>query len=205
MLSGKYCPGEQPPTGSRATDENGGADIIMRWTRDDILERVQQLVALAKDAGLSMVQLAVAWVLQNENVASAIISASRPEQVQDNAAAAGVKLNDDLMTKIDEILDPVVERDPARTLDSSPKTREAVCPFLLRELKLRSSSAHATPRRAWARSRDRHYSVPCMCTFWPASLHLRGFSWPKRVGKLPCLSGTESGPEILRSSGQGHK
>jgi aryl-alcohol dehydrogenase-like predicted oxidoreductase len=64
-------------------------------------------------------------VLQNENVASAIIGASRPEQVQDNAAASGVKLDADLLTKIDEILDPVIERDPARTLQSSPQTREA--------------------------------------------------------------------------------
>ena len=70
-----------------------------------------------------MAQLAVAWVLQNDNVASAIIGASRPEQVHDNAAAAGVKLEEDLLTKIDEVLDPVIERDSAKTLDRSPKTR----------------------------------------------------------------------------------
>ena len=62
-------------------------------------------------------------MLQNENVASAIIGASRPEQVSDNAAAAGVKLEDDLLAKIDEVLDPVVERDPAETMERSPKTR----------------------------------------------------------------------------------
>jgi aryl-alcohol dehydrogenase-like predicted oxidoreductase len=65
----------------------------------------------------------VAWVLQNDNVASAIIGASQPEQVQDNVAAASVKLDDDLMTKIDEVMDAVIERDPAKTMDSSPKTR----------------------------------------------------------------------------------
>ena len=59
----------------------------------------------------------MAWVLQNDNVASAIIGASRPEQVHDNAAAAGVKLEEDLLSKIDEVLDPVVERDPAKTLE----------------------------------------------------------------------------------------
>lgn len=123
VLTGKYRPGEQPPPGSRATDEKGGADIIKRWMRDDILERVQQLVPLAKEAGLSMAQLAVAWVLQNDNVASAIIGASRPEQVYDNAAAAGIALEEDLLAKIDEVLDPVIERDPAQTLGSSPKTR----------------------------------------------------------------------------------
>jgi aryl-alcohol dehydrogenase-like predicted oxidoreductase len=123
VLTGKYLPGEQPPTGSRATDDRGGADMIKRWLRDDVLERVQQLVPLAEEAGLSMAQLAVAWVLQNDNVASAIIGASRPEQVQDNVAAAGVKLDDDLMAKIDEVLDPLVERDSGKTLENAPKTR----------------------------------------------------------------------------------
>ena len=123
VLTGKYRPGEQPPAGSRATDEKGGADMIKKWMSDDVLKRVQQLVPLAEEAGLSMAQLAVAWVLQNDNVASAIIGASRPEQVHDNVAAAGVKLEDGLLSKIDEVLDPVVERDPAKTLESSPKTR----------------------------------------------------------------------------------
>jgi aryl-alcohol dehydrogenase-like predicted oxidoreductase len=121
ILTGKYRPGEQPPEGSRATDEKGGADMIKRLMSDDVLKRVQQLVPLAAEAGLSMAQLAVAWVLQNDNVASAIIGASRPEQVTDNVAAAGVKLDQDLLGKIDEVLDPVVERDPAKT--RSPETR----------------------------------------------------------------------------------
>jgi aryl-alcohol dehydrogenase-like predicted oxidoreductase len=125
VLTGKYKPGEQPPEGSRATDEKGGADMIKRWMRDDVLERVQLLQPLASDTGLSMAALAVAWVLQNDNVATAIIGASRPEQVHDNVAAAGVTLDADLLAKIDEILDPVIERDPAKTHESSPKTREA--------------------------------------------------------------------------------
>ncbi len=124
VLTGKYKPGEQPPAGSRATDEKGGANMISRWMRDDVLERVQQLRPLADEAGLSMAALAVAWTLQNDNVATAIIGASRPEQVQDNAAAAGVTLDADLLAKIDEILDPVTEHDPAKTSESSPKTRE---------------------------------------------------------------------------------
>ena len=123
VLTGKYRPGEQPPAGSRATDEKGGADMIKRWMSDEVLKRVQLLEPLAKEAGLSMAQLAVAWVLQNGNVASAIIGASRPEQVHDNAAAAGVKLEEDLLSKIDEVLDPVVQRDPAKTWENSPKTR----------------------------------------------------------------------------------
>jgi aryl-alcohol dehydrogenase-like predicted oxidoreductase len=125
VLTGKYRPGEQPPAGSRATDDKGGANMIKRWMSDDVLNRVQQLIPLADEAGLSMAQLAVAWVLQNENVATAIIGASRPEQVYDNVKAAGVTLPADLLTKIDEILDPVVERDPGQTATRSPKTREA--------------------------------------------------------------------------------
>ena len=123
LLTGKYRPGEAPPAGSRATDEKGGANMIKRWMSDDVLKRVQQLEPLANEAGLSMAQLAVAWVLQNGNVASAIIGASRPEQVYDNAAAAGVKLEDDLLSKIDDVLDPVVQRDSAKTVENAPKTR----------------------------------------------------------------------------------
>jgi aryl-alcohol dehydrogenase-like predicted oxidoreductase len=125
VLTGKYRPGEQPPEGSRATDDKGGANMIERWMDDDVLSRVQQLVPLAEEAGLSMAQLAVAWVLQNDNVATAIIGASRPEQVHDNVRAAGVKLDDDLLRKIDDLLDAIVERDPAKTLERSPKEREA--------------------------------------------------------------------------------
>ncbi len=125
VLTGKYRPGEQPPEGSRATDDKGGANMIKRWMDDDVLSRVQQLVPLAEEAGLSMAQLAVAWVLQNDNVATAIIGASRPEQVDDNVRAAGVKLDDDLLRKIDDVIEPVVERDPAKTHERSPKEREA--------------------------------------------------------------------------------
>jgi aryl-alcohol dehydrogenase-like predicted oxidoreductase len=125
VLTGKYRPGQQPPEGSRATDDKGGANMIKRWMDDDVLGRVQQLVPLAEEAGLSMAQLAVAWVLQNDNVATAIIGASRPEQVDDNVRAAGVKLDDDLLRKIDDVIEPVVERDPARTLERSPREREA--------------------------------------------------------------------------------
>jgi aryl-alcohol dehydrogenase-like predicted oxidoreductase len=85
------------------------------FLRDDILTRVQELRPIADDLGLSMAQLAVAWVLQNPNVAAAIIGASRPEQVQDNVEAAGVRLDADVLTRIDDVLGDVVERDPAKT------------------------------------------------------------------------------------------
>ncbi|HEY0357458.1 MAG TPA: aldo/keto reductase, partial [Mycobacteriales bacterium] len=121
VLTGKYKPGQAPPAGSRATDEKGGADMISRFMTDDVLSRVQQLVPLAQEAGLSMAQLAIAWVLQNPNVSSAIIGASRPEQVTENVKAAGVTLDADLMKKIDEVLGDVVVRDPAKTV--SPAER----------------------------------------------------------------------------------
>ena len=121
VLTGKYEPGKQPPAGSRATDEKSGATFISRVMTDEVLTAVQRLKPLAEQAGLSMAQLAVAWVLQNPNVSAAIIGASRPEQVYDNAKASGVKLEADLMKQIDDILDPVTERDPAKTV--SPEKR----------------------------------------------------------------------------------
>jgi aryl-alcohol dehydrogenase-like predicted oxidoreductase len=121
-LTGKYLPGQAPPAGSRATDESGGSDMVARWLEDPILEAIQRLKPLAEQAGLSLAQLAVAWPLQNPNVSAAIIGASRPEQVTENAAAAGVVLEDDLLASIDDVLGDLVVRDPARTV--SPATRD---------------------------------------------------------------------------------
>ncbi|HSU45871.1 MAG TPA: aldo/keto reductase, partial [Arthrobacter sp.] len=125
VLSGKYKPGQPAPEGSRATDEKGGANMIKRWMSDDVLDGVQKLVPIAEEAGLTMAQLAIAWVLQNKNVASAIIGASRPEQVASNVKAAGVKLDDGVLAKIDDAIGSLAERDPEKTKLSSPKTREA--------------------------------------------------------------------------------
>jgi aryl-alcohol dehydrogenase-like predicted oxidoreductase len=121
VLTGKYKPGEQPPAGSRATDDKGGSNMISRWMRDDVLAGVQQLQPVASDLGLSMAQLAVAWVLQNDNVSAAIIGASRPEQVKDNVGASGVTLDADVLAKIDEVLGDLPETDAAKT--QSPKAR----------------------------------------------------------------------------------
>ncbi len=120
VLTGKYVAGRQPPEGSRAADDRT-SNMVSRFMRDDVLTRVQELQPVAADAGLSMAQLAVAWVLQNPNVSSAIVGATRPEQVHDNVKAAGVKLDAEVMARIDEVLGPVVERDPAKT--QSPATR----------------------------------------------------------------------------------
>ncbi|GAT64972.1 aldo/keto reductase family protein [Planomonospora sp. ID91781] len=119
VLTGKYLPGQPPPAGSRATDPTGG-NFISRMLADDVLTRVQELKPIAADLGLTMAQLAVAWVLQNPNVSSAIVGATKPEQVRDNVKAAGVKLDAEVLKKIDDVLDPIVERDPAKTV-SPPK------------------------------------------------------------------------------------
>ena len=125
VLTGKYVPGQPHPEGSRATDEKGGANFIQRWLQDDVLERVQRLQPIADELDLSLAQLAVAWVLQNDNVATAIIGASRPEQVTENAKAAGVKIPAELMTRIDEVLGDAIERDTSITATRSPQQREA--------------------------------------------------------------------------------
>jgi aryl-alcohol dehydrogenase-like predicted oxidoreductase len=121
VLTGKYRPGTPPPAGSRATDDKGGATFIQRFMDDETLTRVQALQPIASDVGLTMAQLAVAWVLQNDNVAAAIIGASRPEQVSDNVGASGVRLEPDVLKRIDEALGDVVERDPSKT--QSPPSR----------------------------------------------------------------------------------
>jgi aryl-alcohol dehydrogenase-like predicted oxidoreductase len=122
-LTGKYLPGQPPPAGSRATDDKGGADFIRRFLDDDLLTRVQGLKPVADELGLSMAQLAVAWVLQNDNVAAALIGASRPEQVHENVKAAGVRIPAELMARVDELLGDKVLRDPGLTASNAPAHR----------------------------------------------------------------------------------
>jgi aryl-alcohol dehydrogenase-like predicted oxidoreductase len=133
VLTGKYAPGLPPAHGTRAAaDSAGGPAVkwmapevrrqayeagrgsISSWMSPDVLHRVQLLVPLARQAGLSLAEMALAWVLVNPNVSAAIVGGSRPEQVRQNAKASGIKLDDDLLARIEEILDPIVERDPTR-------------------------------------------------------------------------------------------
>jgi aryl-alcohol dehydrogenase-like predicted oxidoreductase len=112
VLTGKYRPGEEHPADSRArSDAMGWA--MDRYLSEEVLEAVQRLVPVAEGAGLSMATMALAWVLREENVASAIIGASRPEQVHSNAEASGVVLSQDVLDAIDEALGDVVIREPA--------------------------------------------------------------------------------------------
>ncbi len=121
VLTGKYRMGEQSPRGSRDTDARGGADLMAPFMSDHVLGRVRKLEPLAAEAGLTLAQLSIAWVLQNDNVSAAIIGASRPGQVRENVKAAGVRLDADLLKQIDHVLGDVVERDPTKTV--SPKRR----------------------------------------------------------------------------------
>jgi aryl-alcohol dehydrogenase-like predicted oxidoreductase len=113
ILTGKYRPGEPPPPDSRAANE--AMNYFMDRALDQrLLEAVQRLGAVADDLGISLAQLALAWVLREPNVASAIIGATRPEQVEENAAASGVELDDETLRRIDEILgDSVAWEGPA--------------------------------------------------------------------------------------------
>ncbi|MEU4209202.1 aldo/keto reductase family protein [Streptomyces sp. NPDC026206] len=115
VLTGKYLPGRPPPEGSRGGAElvGGRAAFMRRLLTEDVLGRVQRLRPLADEAGLTMSQLALAWVLRHPNVAGAVIGASRAGQVSENAAASGVKLDPAVVSRMDEILGPVVVHDPA--------------------------------------------------------------------------------------------
>ena len=122
VLTGKYLPGQPVPDGSRATDPTGGY-FIKRFLEDDVLTAVQQLKPIAEQAGLTMPQLAIAWVLQNPNIAAALVGASRPEQLKDNVKASGVRLDADTLGAIDAALAGAVVDDPALTDSASPRTR----------------------------------------------------------------------------------
>ena len=123
VLSGKYHVGQPPPAGSRATDTKGGADFIKRFLTDDVLTRVAELHPIADELSLTMPQLAVAWVLQNDNVAAALVGASRPEQVAENVKASGVRIPADVMKRIDYVLADAVTSDPAIVAKSTPSKR----------------------------------------------------------------------------------
>lgn len=123
VLTGKYLPG-QPPTEGRAADEKAGRGM-KDYLTDEVLTAVQGLKPLAEQAGLTMPQLAIAWVLQNPNVAAALVGASRPEQLEDTVKASGVRLEADLLAEIDAVLGDVVVRDPGKTAEHAPSSRVA--------------------------------------------------------------------------------
>jgi 1-deoxyxylulose-5-phosphate synthase len=108
-LTGKYKPGEEPATGTRAASHQMGW-AMDSYRDDEVLERVQRLAPIAEGLGVTMAQLALAWVLREDNVAAAIVGASRPEQVEENAGASGISLDDATLRAIDEAVADVVVR-----------------------------------------------------------------------------------------------
>ena len=121
VLTGKYLPGVKPPAGSRATDKKSGAGMISRWMRDDVLTAVQNLKPIADEVGLTLSQLALAWALQNKNVSAVIMGATKPAQVKENVKASGVKLEHDVMAKIDAALGSLPETDPSKNESPNPR------------------------------------------------------------------------------------
>lgn len=121
VLTGKYLPGKKAPAGSRATDKKSGAAMISRWMKDDVLEAVQLLKPIAESVDLSMSQMALAWVLQNPNISSAIMGATKPAQIKDNVKASGVKLPAEVMKAIDGAIGKVAERDPKKNVSPNPR------------------------------------------------------------------------------------
>ncbi len=122
VLTGKYKPGEPYPEGSRAAHEESG-HFVEKYLNDEVLRAVQQLRPIAEDQGLTMAQLAIAWVLNRPNVASALVGASRPEQIASNAAAAGVTLPAETISAIEEAVGHLAQTDPSLT--ASPPERLA--------------------------------------------------------------------------------
>ena len=120
VLTGKYLPGQPAPEGSRGADERLGG-MMGKYLSDEVLTRVQLLKPLADDLGLTMAQFALAWVLQNSNVASAIVGATKPQQIASNIAAVGVEIPAEIMAKVAETLEPIAVFDPRET--KAPETR----------------------------------------------------------------------------------
>lgn len=114
LLTGKYLPGEPPPAGSRGT---GAAASQFAWKAltDNVLKRIAELGEVASGVGLTMPQLAIAWVLRNPTIASAIVGATKPEQIAQSAEASGIELDEATVERIDRILEPIIERDPRKT------------------------------------------------------------------------------------------
>ena len=121
ILTGKYLPGKKAPAGSRATDKKSGANFISRWMTEDVLTAVQRLKPIADEVGLSISQLSIAWVLQNSNVSTAIMGATKPSQIRENVKASGVKLTPDVMKAIDRALGNLPERDPKKNQSPNPR------------------------------------------------------------------------------------
>ncbi len=123
VLTGKYLPGQPAPEGTRATAQVAESKFIQKFMDDQTLTAVQQLRPIADSLGLTLAQLAIAWVLQNPNVSAALVGASRPEQLEDTVRASGVSIPVEVMEQIASITEPVANLDPQDTYTVSPASR----------------------------------------------------------------------------------
>lgn len=121
ILTGKYLPGQKAPAGSRATNKKVSSDIISNFMKEPILTAVQRLIPIANKVDLTLAQLAIAWVLQNSNLSSAIIGATKPAQIKENVKAAGVKLDASIMEEIDQVIGALAQKDAAKTVSPNPR------------------------------------------------------------------------------------
>ena len=120
VLTGKYLPGKKAPVGSRARHKSG--NFMTGWLREEVLVAVQNLKPIAESLDLTIGQLALAWALQNPNVSSVIMGATKPSQVKENVKASGIKLEPSVMKAIDSALGNLPERDPAKTQSPNPRS-----------------------------------------------------------------------------------
>jgi len=120
VLTGKYLPGQPVPENSRAANEKVNS-FIQKLLTDEVLTKVQELKPIADDMGITMAQFSLAWVLQNKNVASAIVGATTPEQITSNLGAVGIEIPQDVMAKVDSIFAGITVTDPKET--RSPEAR----------------------------------------------------------------------------------
>jgi aryl-alcohol dehydrogenase-like predicted oxidoreductase len=121
VLSGKYRAGAAAPRGSRATDKSGGKEMISRWMSDEVLNQVSQLSPIAEELGVKMSTMALAWALAAPGVSSVIMGASKPAQVKENVKAIELKLSQQTIDQINQILAPVAQFDPALTQSPNPR------------------------------------------------------------------------------------
>jgi hypothetical protein len=140
--------------------------MIERFMRDDVLQSVQKLAPIADELDLTMAQLAIAWVLQNDNVAAALVGASRPEQVTENVKASGVRIPAELMDRIDEALGDTVERDPGKTVANSPQTGPPERSASLSDGAVRSARSATRPAGTCPWDTARRTRSSCGTTGW---------------------------------------
>ncbi len=191
ILTGKYLPGEPPPAGTRAEGDTPEAKMMAMMMNDELLGQVQELVGVAEEFGCTPAQLALAWVLKNDNVAAAIIGASRPEQIVDNVGALEVDLGDEIVDRIEAIMASSSLTDPTLTARMAPKTRPKRARF---RSDCRGRCASAAPTTIRTRFREGQWVVAVRSV-------IRASSSPKTSTPLPATDRRELSTNMISVAG----